>query len=202
MDRRLPRTEDLAEGEACSVDSTLELLARVRAGDEAALDQLFGRYLAPLTRWARGRLPNWARQMRDTDDLVQETVLQTLRHVGSFEPTRDGGFHAYLRRAVQNRLIDEVRRAGRAPQEQLSSNFPAMGPSPVEQVIGAQAMQRYELAMSRLPADQREAVIARIELGCSYGEIAEMVGRNSADSARMLVGRALLKLARMMNEPG
>ena len=43
------------------------------------LDLLYLRYLAPLRRWARGRLPQWARDMRDTDDLVQDTLLHTLR---------------------------------------------------------------------------------------------------------------------------
>jgi RNA polymerase sigma factor (sigma-70 family) len=197
MDRRPPSDEHIATG-AASVDSTLDLLVRARAGDASALDQLFSRYLGPLTRWARGRLPHWARQMRDTDDLVQESVIQTLRNIDHFEPERDGAFHAYLRRAVQNRLIDEVRRAGRTPQHTLGSDFPSAAPSPVEHVIGQEALQRYESAMSQLTPIEREAVIARIELGCSYAEIATAIGKNSDDAARMTVSRALLKLARLM----
>lgn len=200
MDSRPPRTADDASGDGVSVESTLELLVRVRSGDAAALDRLFGRYLVPLTRWARGRLPNWARQMRDTDDLVQESLLQTLRHIERFEPTRDGAFHAYLRRAVQNRLIDEMRRATRAPHEPFATDFPASGPSPVEHVIGQEALHRYEAAMSLLTPDEREAVVARIELGCSYAEIAVAVGKPSGDAARMMVGRALLKLAKVMHD--
>ncbi|MDP2052798.1 MAG: sigma factor [Acidobacteriota bacterium] len=97
MDRSPPRTPGPVD-HAAGVESTSDLLVRAQAGDDVALNHLFGRYLGPLTRWTRGRLPQWARQMRDTDDLVQESVMQTLRHVDRFEATRDGSFHAYLRR--------------------------------------------------------------------------------------------------------
>ena len=126
--------------------------------------------------------------------------MQTLRRLDSFEPTRDGGFHAYLRRAVQNRLIDEVRRASRAPHGPLSSDYPDTRPSPVEEIIGRQALDRYEAAMATLAPEEREAVVARIELGCSYAEIAEALGKSSPDAVRMQISRALLKLAKVMHE--
>ena len=165
-----------------------------------ALDRLFGRYLVPLTRWARGRLPQWARQMRDTDDLVQESVMQTLRHVNRFEATRDGGFHAYLRRAVENRLIDEVRRATRAPHAPLAGDMADVRPSPFDEAISRQTRDRYQAAIGQLSEDEREAVTARIELGCSYAEIAETLGKSSPDAVRMMISRALLKLAKVMHE--
>ena len=53
-------------------ESSVELLERARAGDSDALDRLLGRYLPRLRRWASGRLPRRARDLSDTDDLVQE----------------------------------------------------------------------------------------------------------------------------------
>ena len=38
-------------------ESTFQLLERAHAGEVAALDALFARYLKPLQRWASGRLP-------------------------------------------------------------------------------------------------------------------------------------------------
>lgn len=148
MDRSPPRTPGPVDP-ATGVESTIDLLVRARAGDEVALNHLFGRYMVPLTRWARGRLPQWARQMRDTDDLVQESVMQTLRHVDRFEVTRDGGFHAYLRRAVENRLIDEVRRATRTPHDPLASDLADVRPSPIEEAISRQTRDRYQAAIAR-----------------------------------------------------
>src|SRR5262245_47622251 len=39
---------------------SVELIRRVRGGDQQALDALFARYVPMLQRWATGRLPLWA----------------------------------------------------------------------------------------------------------------------------------------------
>src|SRR5688572_24335844 len=98
-----------------ALDSTSELISRARSGDQAAIERLFERHLKPLQRWASGRLPRWARDLADTDDLVQEALLQTFKRLGDFEPRRVGALQAYLRQAVLNRLRDEVRRKARQP---------------------------------------------------------------------------------------
>jgi hypothetical protein len=49
---------------------------------------------------------------------------------------------------------------------------PASDPSPLEEAIGQEALERYEAAMTRLRPDDREAIIARIELGLPYPEVA------------------------------
>ena len=95
--------------------STQELVSRARAGDQEAMERLFARHLRPLQRWASGRLPHWARDFADTDDLVQDALLQTFKRIGDFEPRRVGALQAYLRQAVVNRLRDELRRSGRQP---------------------------------------------------------------------------------------
>src|ERR671918_733514 len=84
------------------VESSCELLLRARAGDQRALDLLYQRCLTPLRRWARGRLPRWARDVADTDDLVQETLLRSLRGIAAFDPRHTGAFLAYLRQGVLN----------------------------------------------------------------------------------------------------
>lgn len=200
MSRSHPSSKDRAVSKPPDpeVESTRELLDLARAGDDAALGRLLRRYMPALKRWAHGRLPAWAREMRDTDDLVQESVIQTLKHVATFEPTRDGAFYAFLRRILHNRLIDEIRRVKPARREVLGSDHPADSPSPVEEVIGRQTLARYEQALDRLKPEEREAVLARIELGCSYAEIAEAIGKSSPDAARMVVSRALVRLAREM----
>src|SRR5262245_59821821 len=81
-------------------DSTLTLLERARAGDQAAIDALFERCVPPLLRWARGRLPRWARDLADTQDVVQDAVLQTFKQLKTFEARGEGALQAYLRQAV------------------------------------------------------------------------------------------------------
>ena len=184
-------------------DTTFQLLARARAGDASALETLFARYLPPLRRWASGRLPRWARDMSDTQDLVQDTLLQTFKRIESFEPRNEGALQAYLRQAVMNRIRDEIRRRQRRPESSaLDSQQPDETPSPLEQAIGQQAIERYEAALLRLQEEDRELVIGRIELGLSYGELADAVGKPSPEAARKAAQRALLRLIEEMNRGG
>src|SRR5690349_4039432 len=89
-----------------AVATTADLLQRARLGDGDALNDLFARYLPSLRRWARGRLPRWTRDLRDTDDVVQETLVQTLKNIGDFQPRHEGALQAYLRQALMNRVRD------------------------------------------------------------------------------------------------
>lgn len=175
------------------------LLRSARGGDREALDRLFARYLPLLRRWARGRLPLWARSALDTDDLVQDTLLQTLRRLEEFDHRREGALQAYLRQALHNRILEEIRRASRRPK---ASDTPAdcvdQAPSPLEQVVGQEGLRRYESSLRHLKDHEREAIVLRVELGYSYQEIAAAMGKRSADAARMNVGRALVRLAKEM----
>src|SRR6188508_3316149 len=96
-------------------ESTFTLLERARSGDQDAVDRLFARHARPLKRWATGRLPKWARDVSDTDDLVQETLLQTFKRIQEFEPRGVGALQAYLRQAILNRIREELRRKARRP---------------------------------------------------------------------------------------
>jgi RNA polymerase sigma factor (sigma-70 family) len=181
------------------VESTFLLIEQIRAGDKAALDRLLRRFLPLLTRWASGRLPRGVRDLSDTEDLVQETIISALRHIDHIEIRGEGALQAYLRRAVLNRIRDELRRHGRRGlAETLDENVRAKEDSPLEIAIGNEALERYEAALSRLSAGDREAVIARIELGQTYAESASALGKPSTEAARMAVNRALARLARLM----
>jgi RNA polymerase sigma-70 factor (ECF subfamily) len=180
-------------------ESSRDLLARARTGDHAALDRLYQRHLRPLRRWARGRLPAWARDVTDTDDLVQETLLRTLRTMDGFEPRHDGALQAYLRQALLNRIRDRIRRARHAPDKaELDSGAPAPDLSPLEEALGRETAEKYDDALERL---REEEIILRVEMGYTYEDLAAALGKPSPDAARMAVGRALVRLAKEMN-PG
>jgi RNA polymerase sigma-70 factor, ECF subfamily len=181
-------------------ESSLELLERARDGDAAALDRLLTRYLRPLQRWASGRLPRWARDLSDTGDLVQETLVQTFRNMGTFRPQREGALQAYLRQAVMNRIRDEIRRSRRRPaREDLGEHIPTDGTSPLDRAIGQETVERYEAALAELRDEDREAIVARVELGQSWEEVAAMLDKPSPAAARVATQRALVRLAVKMN---
>jgi RNA polymerase sigma-70 factor, ECF subfamily len=182
-----------------TADATLTLLRRASEGDREAADLLFARYAPALHRWARGRLPRWARDIADTHDLVQDAMMQTFRNLKGFDYRGEGALHAYLRQAVMNRIREELRKRQRRPEaETLDTGFAADATSPLEAAIGQETLARYDAALARLTGEEREAVIGRLELGLSHQEVADALGKPSADAARMTVARALARLAREM----
>lgn len=182
------------------LESTATLVLRAQDGDSEARNQLFERYFRDMTQWAHGRLPVGARDLSQTDDLVQISMLRALEHLEGFEPRYRGSFHAYLRRIVMNQVRDEIRRSAHRPRlEELPDDMPGGWPSPLEETATRQGLEAYERALARLPERTRQAVALRLELGHSFEEVARQVGCPSSNAARMLITRALLQMAEEMN---
>jgi RNA polymerase sigma-70 factor (ECF subfamily) len=203
QDRPRPSGSDepapAAEPPLRDAESTESLLARMRRGDALATDALFRRSLPILRRWARGRLPHEARDLADTEDLVQDTLLNALRRIDAFDCRGEGALQAYLRQALANRIRDEIRRAHRRPiHGELSTEAPDQGVTPLEHAIGRQNVERYESALHRLRPGDREAVIGRLELQLTYEELAGALARPSANAARVAVIRAVRRLIEEM----
>ena len=141
--------------------------------------------------------PGGRRDLADTDDLVQDALLQTFKRMDAFEPRHPGALQAYLRQAVLNRLRDELRRKARAPCRVGVDDADLVG-SPLEEAVGRETMAAYEQALARLKAEEREAVIGRLEMGFSYDELALALDKPTADAARKAAQRALVRLAEEM----
>lgn len=182
-----------------SAESSVYLIAKAKSGDEEALDRLLARYLPRLQRWAHGRLPAGARTMHETGDLVQEAVIRALPKLTDFDVRHEGAFYAYLRQAVNNRIIDLYRRRSHRPvRDDLPEHLVAQAPSPLDAALGAEAVERYEAALAQLSDDDRQAIVMRLELGHDYDEIAVAMSKPSVAAARMACSRAVARLAEAM----
>lgn len=181
------------------LETTLDLLERTRAGDSRARERLVSRFLPILRNWATGRLPGGARDLAETDDLVQITLVRALDHIDRFEHRGEGAFLAYLRRILLNSMRDEIRRTSRRPAKEVLSDR-LDDPGLVVQALGSDTIEAYEKALATLPEVQQQAVMLRIEFGYSHQEIAQAIGSPSANAARMMITRALVRLAEVMDE--
>jgi RNA polymerase sigma-70 factor (ECF subfamily) len=181
-------------------ESSFDLLLLAKQGSDEALERLWSRYLPRLRRWAHGRLPASARGLLETEDLAQEVLTKAFHHVGTFEPRHEGAFQGYIRQILLNRVRDEVRKGHRRPEAAPleDDHHQALDPSPLEMAIGRQAMDRYEAAMERLKPQDRQMIVARLELGFTASEIAAEFGKPTAAAAQMAVSRALVRLAEEM----
>jgi RNA polymerase sigma-70 factor, ECF subfamily len=191
------RTEPLAP------DATMELLDRVKQGDTSALELLLERCIPALRKWAHARLPQSARGMQDTADLVQDTVLSALRRLDVFEARHQGALQAYLRQAVMNRIRDVIRKRDRRPhQTGLPEDLMDDKTSPLEAVIGSENVAFYDAAVQKLRPADREAIVGRLELQYTYEELAVVLNKPTANAARVAVARAMKRLVEEMHHAG
>ena len=169
------------------------------AGDSHARERLVERVLPPLERWARGRLPQWARSLADTQDLVQDVVLRALPRLTSFEAQGPGALRAYLQRGVNNEVVDEIRKAKRRPvADDALDEQVDLSPSPLEQAIRREGLEKYNAALATLKPAEQEIIRARIDRQQSYEEIAAALGKPNPNAARMAVSRAIARLLSAM----
>ena len=179
--------------------SSFDLVQRANAGDREALDTLFARYSPRLQRWAHGRVPPAARGALQTHDLVNDTLMRVLEGLPSFKPRHEGAFQGYVRTVLWNRIRDIARQYQHtgAPHA-LDSQIPGHDFSPLDLAIGQETFERYETALHRLRPDERDLIIARIEMGLPHIEIGAMFGKPSVAAVHMALSRALVKLAQEM----
>jgi RNA polymerase sigma-70 factor (ECF subfamily) len=174
-----------------AIDSTAELILKAKIGDRSAENEIVRRNLPRLRRFAHGRLPSAARHRCDTEDLVQESMLHTLKRLPSFDTERPGGLQAYLRMAIRNKVRDECRRLTRIPAPEELTDVADTGPSPFDEARDKEIAARQNAALERLRPADKALLVARIDLGYDYEQIARLFGKPTADAARVAVGRAL-----------
>jgi RNA polymerase sigma-70 factor, ECF subfamily len=200
---RFPLMDDpltrFGASKAADATTSLELVIRANAGEEAAVAALYERYKPRLQRWAHNRLPPVARGALQTEDLVQDTLTHVLGHLTAFSPRHEGAFQGYVRTALWNRIRDIARRQKRrGPSDALDSQIVAKVASPLDIAIGQETLERYDRALEQLKPDDRDLIIARIEMGLSFEEMRVMFEKPSVPAVHMAVSRALIRLAEEM----
>src|SRR5262249_23079450 len=141
-----------------------ELLARVAAGDIAALRTIYDEH-APRAMAIASRI---LRSVQDAEDVVQETFLELWRRARQFDARRGGAFAAvgatagvvpgggagacYWRRAAGT--------AGRATQQaaEVEELAPTAFPQPHLEAERRRDEARVANALRALPAEQRQAI--------------------------------------------
>ena len=152
-----------------AVNSDEELMVRLRAGDEAALEGLIGRWRAPLYGFLHRRTDSGA-----VDDLFQETWLRVVRARARFDPKRR--FSTWLFQIANNLCRDRYRRLGTiergqaAFSEELGASGRGHTPSGASRINARLDVER---GLAALPDRLREVLIMRHQRGMGEAEIAE-----------------------------
>jgi RNA polymerase sigma-70 factor (ECF subfamily) len=189
-----------------------ELVRRVRAGDEEATRTLFDRHLPALRAKARARLPAALRGKVGASDVVQEAWLCAFAALGDFEHEGDGAFAAWLRKIVERKVADEVRRHARTKKRstkrevRFATRAQHLEPDPGQPTPSQAAGEAEESAALRDVVDglspDHAAVIRLVhEDGLTLVEAGRRLGR-TPDATRMLYGRAMQRLAARLEREG
>ena len=188
-----------------------ELVRRVRQGDEAAARTLFDRHLPALRAKAQARLPDSVRAKVGASDVVQEAWLSAFVALGHFEDTGDGSFRAWVRRIVERKVSDEVRRHARVKKRnanrevRFATKAQHLEPDPLQptpsQVVGdAERAASLRAAVAELDPDHAAVIRLVHEEGLTLVDAGKRMGR-SPDATRMLYGRAMQRLAERLPPP-
>ncbi len=171
-----------------------EWVARVRLGDERAVESLFEAYYPALCDFVRSYLGS----PDSAEDVVQTVFLRIWEHRATWEPT--SGVRAYLFAACRNRALgalkhDRVvaRSAARVTSELLASGGGRGSPAPDEAVQAGELARVLRAAVDALPERRRTVVILRWQHQMSYAEIATVLGI-SVKTVEVHIGRALASL--------
>ena len=152
-----------------------ELISRCQQGDQDALKEIFDQYHKKVYRIAYGVV----RQREDSLDIVQDVFIKLFRSIQNFKGKSK--FYTYLYRLALNTAIDHVRKTGKYAVSSLDQEGI---PQPAEEsekrpdriLLHKELEGRVNLAMKKIPIDQRTALLLREVEGLSYQEMAEAMG--------------------------
>lgn len=191
--------------------TTEDLLAAAKAGKSDAREELFARYRPRVLAIARSRLGRHLRRALDSQDLVQEALVEAARDLEQFEWRGESSLIRWLARLLEHRATAQADRLT-AQKRDLRREVPledgarpigahaavASNNDPLEQAARGEMEERVRDALDRLTERQREVILLRDYAGCSWDEVAAEMGLSSPDAARMLHVRAVAKLGELL----
>ncbi|QDP21789.1 RNA polymerase sigma factor [Bradyrhizobium cosmicum] len=174
-------------------DEDSELIDRLAIGDEVAFRMLVERHIDRAYAIALRIVGNAA----DAEDVVQDTMLKIWSHRGRWQHGR-AKFSTWLYRVISNRCIDLRRK----PRNENVDTVPEVAdgqPGAVEIIERNELNGMLELAMQRLPEQQRIAVIFSYHENMSNGEIAQVMDTTVA-AVESLLKRGRQQLRQLLRK--
>lgn len=187
-------------------DDRTDIVFTIRTGDSSKIGRLIDLYRPYLRSLAQQNFPDQLAGRLDQSDLVQEALLRATRQLDKFLGTTDGEFAAWLKQILLNLIVDQVRSHTSGKRDirretPSAASIPALsGSSPTVLLSRQEDLERLAAAIQQLSEDQRQVTELRSQ-GQSFEEIGQRMGR-SADASRVLWGRAVTRLLKILDDEG
>lgn len=169
------------------------LIARWRAGDEAAATDLVRRHARAVARFLAA-----AGAREDVEDLVQEAFFRAFRHIATYRA--GASFRTWVMTIASNALTDLRRRRGRRPLLPLGDHEVADATTdPHGEAVERDLLARVEAEVARLPRMQRDVFLLRAQQGLDYEAIARALD-TSPGAARVHYHQAVKRVKRALQD--
>jgi RNA polymerase sigma-70 factor (ECF subfamily) len=147
------------------------VLARIAAGDPAAVPECITRYGGLVWSLARRFLGNPS----DAEDAVQDVFIELWKNAARYDPTRSSE-PTYITMIARRRLIDRKRRDSRAPAAQALPDEPIGAPSNPDRIEIEDEASRAAAVLGELREDERRVIQMAVLQGLTHEEIAAATG--------------------------
>jgi len=164
-----------------AIDVPETLLARARAGERAAFEELCRRFERPVYTLA-------LRLIGDRDqasDALQETMLKLIAKVGEFRGEGGSPFWGWLRQIAVNEALMQVRRGRRFALE-LALDDDGLGEDPAPPPPAAADAAQLQRALAALPPTTRSVLWLYHAEGYTHEEIGAAMERTASFSKSQL----------------
>jgi RNA polymerase sigma-70 factor (ECF subfamily) len=205
----------MAEPGSIKNEEIKDLVARAKAGDADALNELFARHHPLLLDVARRRIGSRLRLKEEPDDLAQTTFREATRDFANYEYRGPDSLVRWLMQILQNKIRDKAEfyaanKRDQARERTLSGAtppgvdpLPGMDPPSTDlsvtvQVQREEAFGHLRRALGGLSKEHREAITLVFFEGLSLREAGEKMHGRSEDAVRMMMRRAENKLGEML----
>ena len=177
------------------------LLRRARQGDADAFEQL----MTPLEKLIWRVCWHYTGQRETASDCAQEAMIKIWRSLDSYRG--DCAFESWVYRIAANCSMDAMRKKKRYMSESIEplkeAGFDPADPEPgtEEKVIAAERKRQLRECITRLPEDQRDALVMTQLEGMSYEDAARRLDV-SEGTIKSRVNRAKAKLKEWLTDSG
>lgn len=157
--------------DTCETTKSTNILMRIAAGDETAVQDCMDRYGNLV--WALAR--KFSRERAEAEDAVQEIFMEIWQNAGRYDSSKSAE-STFITTIARRRLIDRLRKTLRKPQTQtFEDTFEHARNNFADQISTKIQARRAVSAMKSLRREQREMMMLNIYEGMSHGEIAEQL---------------------------
>lgn len=178
-------------------ENTEFLVAKAKAGSQAAWERIYAQYRKMLIAQVQARSPGFARRRFDAEDILQIAFKNAWEGIRDFEYRGEGSFRRWLATLIVNAFQNELRHP--TVEYAVAGEGGELEALPVSQTDVELGLDRTAMleALGLLDDEDRDILIQRHFEELSFEDIARIQGC-ARESARTIYAQAVKRLQRKL----